>query len=75
MEIMSAQSMNMDHLEIVHCPNVPVRALKYLLNTLRRPSVEWPESPLEAVSVYGLVPHSPQEDILWFETNVEHFDN
>ena len=63
---------NMDHIDIVDCPNVSVEALKSLVNTLCRPSAE---PRLEFIRVYGLVPHFSQEDLLWFETNVEMFEN
>jgi hypothetical protein len=79
LEMMCAQedgdyicAMNMDHLEIVDCPDVSVGALRRLVNTLCRPSAE---PRLEVVRVYGLVAHFSQEDISWFETNVEQFDN
>jgi hypothetical protein len=74
MRIQEDGDCNMHHLEIVDCPNISVATLKRLVNTLYRSSAE---PRLEAVRVYGLVPHFSQEDPLctWFETNIEYFDN
>ena len=63
---------NMEYIDIVDCPNVSVEALKSLVNTLCLPSAE---PRLESVRVCGLVPHFSQEDLLWFETNVERFNH
>ena len=59
----------MYHLEIADSPNVPIAVLK---QHWCRPSAE-PQ--LEAVGVYGVVPHFSQEDLLPFEANIERFDN
>jgi hypothetical protein len=65
-------AINMDCLEIIDCPNVSVKGLERLVNTLCRPSAE---PRLAAVRVYGLEPQFSEEDLSWFDTNVDEFDN